>query len=150
MPHTITVSEQVYHGLQRQATRHHKPMNLLVENWLKQFLDIAHHPTLEWRQGPGGWRIGIRETGIDVHTVVAYSQIGYTPAEISHELLPHLSLAQVYAALCYYADYPHEIDKILAESKPEAVKARLQRMLGPVDYGRLTGAEEQPAKKVRA
>jgi hypothetical protein len=45
--------------------------------------------------------------------------------------LPRLSLEQVRAALRYYAEYPDEIDQILAEGEAEAVKARLYRSLGP-------------------
>jgi uncharacterized protein (DUF433 family) len=143
MEHTITVSEQVYLALQRQATRRRKPLEVLAENWLKQHLDLEHHSDLEWRQGPGGWRVGIQDTAIDVHTIVGYSHLGYTPQEIADELLPRLSLEQVHAALEYYAEYPDEIDQILAESEPEATKARLHRTLGPTIYRHLIGVSEQ-------
>ena len=73
---TITVSEQIYAALQRQATRSRKPMNTLVESWLKQHLDLERCPELEWRQGPGGWRVGIKDTVVDVYTVVGYSRAG--------------------------------------------------------------------------
>ncbi len=144
MEHTITVSEQIYTALQRQATRSRKPVNALVESWLKQHLDLERYPELEWRQGPGGWRVGIRDTAIDVYTVVGYSRVGYSPQEIAGELLPRLSLAQVCAALRYYAEYPDEIDQILAESEAETLKARLYRSLGPVGYRRVTGLSGQP------
>ena len=120
---TITVSEQLYIALQRQATRSRKPVHALVENWLKQHLDLERYPELEWRQGPGGWRVGIKGAVIDVYTVVGYSHAGYSPREIADELLPRLSLEQVRAALRYYAEYPDEVDQILAESEPDAVKA---------------------------
>jgi len=68
---------------------------------------------MEWRQGPGGWRVGIRDTAIDVYTVVGYSQAGYSPQEIASDLLPRLSLEQVRAALRYYAEYPDEIEHTL-------------------------------------
>jgi len=48
---------------------------------------------------------------------------------------------EIYAAR-YYADYPDEIDRVLAESEPEAIKARLYRSLGPTGYRRLTGETE--------
>jgi hypothetical protein len=50
-------------------------------------------------------------------------------------LLPRLSLEQVRAALRYYAEYPDEIDQILAEGEAKAVKARLYRSLGPASRG---------------
>jgi uncharacterized protein (DUF433 family) len=144
MEHTITVSEQIYAALQRQATRSRKPMNTLVESWLKQHLDLERYPELEWRQGPGDWRVGIKGTVIDVYTVVGYSRAGYSPQEIARELLPRLSLEQVRAALRYYAEYPDEIDQILAEGGAEAVKARLYRSLGPAGYSRVTSLPGQP------
>jgi uncharacterized protein (DUF433 family) len=144
MERTITVSEQVYAALQRQAERSRQSPDTLAENWLRQHLDLERHPELEWRQGPDGWRVGIRDTAIDVYTVVGYSHAGYSPQEIASELLPRLSLEQVRAALRYYAEYPDEIDRTLAESETESSKAHLYRSLGPEAYRRLTSQIEQP------
>lgn len=144
MEHTITVSEQVYAALQRQAVRSRQPVDALVERWLKQHLDLERYPELEWRGGPGGWRVGIEGTAIDVYTVVGYSHAGYSPQEIASELLPSLTQKQVRAALRYYAEYPDEIDLVLAESEPETVKARLYRSVGPAGYRRLSGLSALP------
>ena len=122
MEHTITVSEETYAALQRQATRSQQSPDRLAENWLKQHLDLERYPELEWREGPGGWRVGIKGTAIDVYTVVGYSRAGYNPQEIAGELLPRLSIEQVGAALRYYAEYPDEIDRVLAESETEAAQ----------------------------
>ena len=106
-------------------------------------MDIERYPDLEWRQGPGGWRVGIRDTAIDVYTIVGYTYAGYSPQEIASELLPQLSLEQVRAALHYYAEYPDEIDQVLSESETEFSKARLYRTLGPEAYHRLTGTDRR-------
>ena len=142
MERTIAVSEQVYAALQRQAARTHTPVESLAENWLKQHLDLERYPELEWREGPGGWRTGIKGTATDVHTVVGYSRAGYSPQEIATELLPRLSIDQVATALRYYAEYPIEIDQILAEGESEAVKRQLERAVGPLGYRRLTGSSQ--------
>lgn len=144
MERTITVSEQLYTALQRQATRSRKPVNVIVEDWLKRRLDLERYPELEWRQGAGGWRVGVNGMAVDVYTIVGYSHAGYSPREIADELLPRLSLEQVRAALRYYAEYPDEVDQILAESKTEAVKAELYRVLGPTGYHRLAGLSDRP------
>lgn len=144
MERTITVSEQVYTALQRQATRSRKQLDALAESWLKQRLDLGRYLELKWRYGPGGWRVGIGDTAIDVYTVVGYSQIGYSPQEIAGELLPRLSLGQVRVALDYYAEYPDEIDQALSENEDRFSKARLYRSLGPVAYRHLTGAAGDP------
>jgi hypothetical protein len=39
MERGITVSEQVYVALQRQAARSHTPLDALAESWLRQHLD---------------------------------------------------------------------------------------------------------------
>ncbi len=144
MERTITVSEQLYTALQRQATRSRKPIDALVENWLKQHLDLDRYPELEWRQGAGSWRVGVKGAVVDVYTIVGYSHAGYNPQEIAAELLPRLSLEQVRAALRYYAEYPDEVDQILAEGKTEAVKAGLYRALGPTGYRHLAGLSDRP------
>jgi hypothetical protein len=78
MEYKITVSEQVYAALQRRAGRSRQSLNSMVEGWLKQHLDLENYPELEWRQGPGGWRVGLKDSAIDVYAVVGYSQ-GSTP-----------------------------------------------------------------------
>ena len=121
-----------------------KRMNAPVEGYLKQHLDLERYLGLEWREGTGGWRVGVKGTAIDVYTVVGCSQAGYSHQEIVDELLPRLGLEQVQAALRYYAEYPDEIDRILAQGEAEAVKAQFYRSLGPEGYRRLTNLSGEP------
>jgi uncharacterized protein (DUF433 family) len=144
MEHTITLSEQTYRALQRQASRGGKAMDVLVEEWLKERLDLARYPELEWRQGESGWRAGIRGTAIDVYTVVGYSQAGFGVREIAEDLLPRLTIEQVRAALRYYGEHPEDVDERLALADPEVLQARLYRELGPVAYRRITGRADVP------
>jgi uncharacterized protein (DUF433 family) len=146
MERTIKISEEIYAALQHQASQQRQDADTLAEGWLRQHLNLDQYPDLEWRQGAAGWRVGIQGTAIDVVTAVGYSQAGYSVQEIAGELLPQLSLEQVRTALRYYADYPDEIDRVLAESEPEAIKARLYRSLGPTGYRRLTGETEEPTR----
>lgn len=144
MKRTITISEALFLALQHLAEHRQESVDSLAEIWLKQLLRLDRYPGLEWREAVGGWRVGLKDTAIDVYTIVGYIHSGATPAEIANELLPQLSLDQVRVALRYYADFPEEIDRILAESVPEAIKARLYRTLGPQDYYRLTGTTQTP------
>jgi uncharacterized protein (DUF433 family) len=144
MGHTITVSNQVYEGLQREATRNRQSLDTLAERWLTQHLDLERYPELTWREGPGGWRVGIKGTAADVYTVVGYVQAGYSPQEIANEMLPGLALNLVRTALRYYAEYPDEIDRALADNQPEAAKAWLYRTLGPEAYRQMTGSSDAP------
>lgn len=144
MGRTITVSDRVYEGLAREAARSDEPLEALAERWLTQRLDLERYLELVWRQGCGGWRVGIKASAIDVYTVVGYVQAGYTSQEIVDELLPGLTPEQVAAALHYYAEVPKEIEQTLAESWPEAAKATLYRALGPEAYRQVTGSSDTP------
>ena len=146
MERTIAISEEIYAALEREASQHRQDADTLAEGWLRQHLNLDKFADLEWRQGAAGWRVGIKGSAIDVYTVVGYSQAGYSAQEIAGDLLPQLSREQVGSALRYYADYPDEIDRILAESEPEAIKARLYRSLGPTGYRGMTGETEEPAR----
>ena len=59
-----------------------------------------------------GGRIRIDGTRVTVHQIVTCYQQGLTPEEIAEEY-PHISLAQVYAALTYYHANRDEIDREL-------------------------------------
>ena len=56
-----------------------------------------------------GGRPRVAGTGVTVRRIVGWYKQGLTPEEIITEL-PHLSLAQVYAALTYYHANREEIE----------------------------------------
>jgi uncharacterized protein (DUF433 family) len=51
----------------------------------------------------------IKGTRTPVRSIVQNWRLGYAPEEIPHHL-PHLTLAQVFAALSYYCDHQEEIN----------------------------------------
>jgi uncharacterized protein (DUF433 family) len=65
------------------------------------------------RPGLNGGRPCIAGTGTSVRCIAVYDKQGYSPEEIvAHK--PHLTLAQVHAALAYYWANKGEIDADLA------------------------------------
>ena len=54
----------------------------------------------------------IKGTRIAVRTVAGYYQLGMSPDEILQSL-PHLSQAQLHAALTYYFDHQKQVDRDL-------------------------------------
>ena len=68
-----------------------------------------------------GGRPRIAGTGVTVRCIVGWYKLGLEPEEIVDEI-PHLTLAQVYAALAYYHANRDEIEKDLAEEEAEAVR----------------------------
>jgi uncharacterized protein (DUF433 family) len=76
----------------------------------------------------------IDETGIKViEVVLSHLAYGWSPAEI-HFQYPHLSLAQIYAALAYYYDHKEALDAQI-EHELREVEAMMQQ------------AQESPAQK---
>jgi uncharacterized protein (DUF433 family) len=73
-----------------------------------------------------GGRPRIAGTGVTVRRIVGWYKQGLTPEEIITEV-PHLSLAQVYAALTYYHANREEIEVDLATEAAEAQHLEMQQ-----------------------
>ena len=61
-----------------------------------------------------GGRPRIAETGMTVQRIVGWYKLGLSPEEIATQI-PHLTLAEVYAALAYYHANSEEIEAALWE-----------------------------------
>lgn len=71
-----------------------------------------------------GGRPIIAGTGVTVRRIVGWYQLGLDPEEIASKL-PHLNLAQIYAALAYYHANRVEMDTDIANE--EAEEERIER-----------------------
>ena len=71
--------------------------------------------TPEMRHG----RPRITGTGITVHRIAIWYKLGHTPEEIAYQY-PHLTLAQVYAALAYYHANRDAVEAEIAADEAEA------------------------------
>lgn len=74
-----------------------------------------------------GERPRIAGTGVTVQRIVGWYKLGLSPEEIIVEI-PHLTLAQVHAALAYYHANREEIEQDIAEE--EAVAEQLEQEHG--------------------
>ena len=106
-------------------TQHHRPKavlvryedyNALVEQTAGGYPHIVRQPAIS-----GGEPI-IRGTRISVRHLVERIQAGQSIEDIL-AALPHLTAAQVYAALSYYHDHQSEMDQLIEEGRPERVSA---------------------------
>jgi uncharacterized protein (DUF433 family) len=86
----------------------------------------------------GGPQAVIAGTRIAVSDIIGYLQIGETPESLVADVLPSLTLSQVYAALSYYHDHQTEIDDILAQNSETSARAYLRETLGEEGYRRIT------------
>jgi uncharacterized protein (DUF433 family) len=85
--------------------------------------DPGSHPHITGHPGISGGEPLIRGTRITVQRIVEMTRAGESVEGIL-EAYPHLTPAQVHAALSYYYDHQAEIDQLIEESKPERVLAR--------------------------
>ena len=96
-------------------------------------------PNIEIVEGAGGRSAVIRGTRIHIYILIGYLQIGETPETITKEIIPHISLAQVYEAIQYYFAHQAEIDKEREENTEEASRRWLLEKLGEKKYKEITG-----------
>jgi uncharacterized protein (DUF433 family) len=78
--------------------------------------------------GIRGGRPKIAGTGLTVSRIAGWYKMGMSPEEIALEY-PHLTLAQVHAALTYYHANRMEIEADIAQE--EAAAAQWERQLAP-------------------
>ena len=83
--------------------------------------------------GIRGGRPKIAGTGLTVRRIVGWYKMGMSPEEIALEY-PHLTLAQVHAALAYYHANREEIEADIAQE--DAAGAQCERDLGGDSFGR--------------
>ncbi|MEP7133818.1 MAG: DUF433 domain-containing protein [Chloroflexota bacterium] len=81
----------------------------------------------------------IRGTRVKVSHIVGYLQVGETPEFIANEIVPHVTLPQVYEAIHYYFVHQVEIDKEREENTEEASRRWLLEKLGEKKYKEITG-----------
>jgi uncharacterized protein (DUF433 family) len=90
--------------------------------------------------GVGGGQARSAGTRIKVKHIYTWVEcLGMTPAQVVADF-PHLSMAQVHAALTYYWSHPDEIhrdieneEKIVAELKANAGPSKIQERLAQLD-----------------
>jgi len=138
MSATITLSERAFELLENRARQLKRQPNELAEEVLLQHLSPpqAH---IEWVSTRSGVRAMLKGARIPVSIIVGYLQAGETPETLASEVLPHVSLAAIYAALSYYYDHQGEIDRERANNTEEAVQRQLRERLGEEGYLRITG-----------
>jgi uncharacterized protein (DUF433 family) len=96
-------------------------------------------PNIEMIESAGGRSAVIRGTKIHVRILVGYFIIGETPETIVENIIPHITLPQVYEAMRYYFVHRAEIDKEREEGSEESSRELLRQRLGEEKYKEVTG-----------
>lgn len=127
---------EVAERLKAEAAVRNTSASSLAEQLIDEGLRIRRHPLITFRDGPMGWRAAL-VGGPDVWEVVAGIVGGDVPAtervERAIELFA-LRLAQVEAALRYYAEFTEEVDaeidaNAVAADEAERLWQRRQQLL---------------------
>ena len=124
----------------RQRTPDEFAEELLARHLLPQ------HPHVEMVESRGGTRAVVRGTRVGVDVVVGYERAGYTPQQIVDDILPHLTLAQVYDALSYFHEHLDGIEGALSSHAVAAWQKQMRERLGDAAYARLTGGTDDACK----
>ncbi len=135
---TITLSPLTYEWLEAKARASAQTPDQIADTLLREQLS-PKHAYITVVSKPAGAQAIITGTRIPVSIIVGYQQLGETPESLVKNILPHLTLAQVYDALSYYHDHRVEIEQELADNTPEKTHAYLRETLGEEGYLRVTG-----------
>jgi len=132
------VSEALYRLVVKEAAAQRRSPDEVAEDLLARHL-LPQHPHVEQVASRSGTRAVVRGTRVGVDVIVGYMRAGYTPEEIAADVLPHLTLAQVYDALSYFYDHSDEIEEMLDVHTIDVWQERLKERLGEAAYLRLAG-----------
>ncbi len=134
----VTLSQTTYEWLERKAQESAQTPDQMADKLLREQL-VPKHAYVEVVEKVAGPQAVIKGTRIPVSIIIGYFRIGETPESLVKNILPHLTLAQVYDALSYYHDHQAEIEQELAENTEEHARAYLRERLGEEGYLRVTG-----------
>ena len=134
----IQLSQQIYEQVAVHAAQRNKTPDTFVEDLLIAQLRPAH-PYIEMIHSRSEARAVVKGTRVGVDVIVGYLQAGCAPQEIATDILPQLTLAQIYDALSYYEDHQTQIDRIRKNHTPQLWRTRLKQRLGEEDAAQLLG-----------
>jgi CopG family transcriptional regulator/antitoxin EndoAI len=158
----VSLPEKFLEDVDHVAAEEHRSRSELIREALRAYLEVRKSkkvgeqsaaykvkkpkakarqsfPNIEAVKFTGGTSAVIRGTRIKVSHIVGYLQVGETPEVIANEIVPHITLPQVYEAIHYYFVHQAEIDKEREENTEEASRRLLLEKLGEKKYMEITG-----------
>ena len=164
----VSLPEKFLEDVDRVATEEHRSRSELIREALRAYLETRKvkkvreqsasytvkkskskpkpkskaeksFPNIEVVQSTGGATAVIRGTRVHVHILIGLLLVGETPDLIVEEIIPHITLSQVYEAMRYYFVHRAEIDKEREENTEEAGRRMLLEKFGEKKYKEITG-----------
>lgn len=127
---TIHLPQTVYETVVQLARQQELPPDRFVSDFLQKQLLLDYPHIDHYLSRAGILRPVIQGTRVGVEVIVGYHQAGHSPQEIATDILPHLTLAQIYAALSYYEDHREHLDELRQANRAEAWQERLKKEMG--------------------
>jgi|SRR5687768_10997046 uncharacterized protein (DUF433 family) len=158
----VSLPQKFLADVDRVAAEEHRSRSELIREALRVYLETRQGKKIEEQSGgytvsmsraksaksfpnvevvkfTGGSSAVIRGTRVPVHILIGYLLIGETPETIVKEIIPHITLSQVYEAMHYYLIHQAEIDKEREENTEDASRRMLRKALGEKKYREITG-----------
>jgi len=158
----VSLPEKFLKNVDRVAAEEHRSRSELIREALRAYLETRQNkktgeqsadyavgtpgaksdtpfPTIEVVKFTGGASAVIRGTRVPVHILIGYLLIGETPEAIATEIVPHITVSQVYEAMHYYLIHQAEIDKEREENTEDASRRLLRKALGEKKYREIIG-----------
>ncbi len=158
----VSLPKKFLEDVDRVAVEEHRSRSELIREALRAYLEMRQSkkvgegsasytisrsktktdksfPDIEVVKFTGGSSAVIRGTRVPVHILVGYLLIGETPETITKEIIPHITLPQVYEAMHYYLIHQAEIDQEREENTEDASRRIFRKALGEKKYREITG-----------
>jgi hypothetical protein len=121
------MNERILDRLTSGARRRGEPKARTAERLIDEGLRMEDHPSIVFRDGPAGRRAALA-AGPDIWEVIETLRgtgLSGEEALAATAAWGALTLAQVRAAVAYYADFRPEVDERIALNRSEAERLRL-------------------------
>ncbi|MGH7320114.1 MAG: DUF433 domain-containing protein [Candidatus Rokuibacteriota bacterium] len=126
---TLRLRPRLRAEIERLARRARRSFSEVAQDLLEEAVRMRECPGIHFAEEPAGRVAKVTGTGLGVWEVISTYRAAKGSERKLRQSHPHLSPAQVKAALLYSERYPEEIDALIAENELlyETGKARQAR-----------------------
>ncbi len=115
-PRSIRFRPWIREQIDRLGRRSRRPFSEVVQELLDEALRMRQSPGIYFADEPAGRVAKVAGTGLAVWEVIRDYLAERRDESRLREALPHLTPAQIAAALLYYRAWPEEIDELIKDN----------------------------------
>jgi uncharacterized protein (DUF433 family) len=113
---TLRLRPQLRAEIDRIARRTRRSFSEVTQDLLEEALRMRECPGIYFADEPSGREAKVGGTGLGVWELIVMYRDARRNERVLKRRFPHLSPAQIKAALLYYARFPAEIDQAIEEN----------------------------------